>query len=219
MKSSGDYILFIDDDETADSNWVIEHVNAVEKFSADGGFGLVVPEFPLQTPEWIKRNDYFNRNFPPTGEPATSFATSNCILKSNLLKNESEPFDPKYGLTGGEDTHLFYRLKKNGAKFISNREAIVKDLIPQDRTNVKWLIKKSFQTGNTATRRMIELAEYRIIKRIFLLAKAAAYLTISIILFLIFFLNFDARIKWLLKIFTNLGHITATFGFYFLGYK
>lgn len=217
--SCGEYLLFIDDDEIADSNWVSEHLNAVEKFDADGGFGLVIPEFPSNTPKWIKRNDYFKRKIPPTGETATSFATSNCIIKSSVLKNESEPFDPKYGLTGGEDTHLFYRLKKNGAKFISNREAIVKDIIPQDRTNIKWLVKKSFQTGNTATRRMIELAESRILKRIFLLFKAIAYLILSILLFIIFLLNIDARIKWLLKIFTNLGHITATFGYNFLGYK
>jgi succinoglycan biosynthesis protein ExoM len=217
--SQGEYLLFIDDDETADVNWVSEHLKAIKAFEADGVFGRVLPEFPENTPKWIKTGDFFNKNSPPTGGWATSLATSNCIIKSDLLKNETGPFNPNYGLTGGEDSHLFNRLKKDGAKFISSREAIVSEIIPQDRIRVKWLIKKSYQTGNTSTRRMIEFAEVKTIKRIFLFLKAVIYLMISAFMFIICFPIISIRIKWFLKIFSNLGHISAAIGFHFLGYK
>lgn len=217
--SQGEYLLFIDDDETADLNWIREHLKAIEIFDADGAIGQVIPKFPDNTPEWIKNNNYFKRYSPPTGEPAQFLATNNCIIKADLLRERPEPFNPAYGLTGGEDTFLFHGLKKTGAKFISCKEAIVTDFIPPDRVGVKWLIKKSFQTGNTATRRMIELAERKGIKRISLLLKSVIYLILSILFFIISFPFVEFRVKWLLKIFSNLGHITASFGFHFLGYK
>ena len=217
--SRGEYVLFIDDDETADINWVRGHFEAIKTFNADGAFGRVISAFPENTPKWIRTSDYFNKNSPPTGEQATSLATSNCIINSVLLKTEPGPFNPDYGLTGGEDTHLFYRLKKDGAKFISCREAIVTEIIPKDRIRVKWLIKKSYQTGNTSTRRMIELAEAKNIKRAILFLKAVLYLIISSLMFIISFPIIGFRIRWLLKIYSNLGHLAATFGFYFSGYK
>jgi len=217
--AQGEYLLFIDDDETADVNWINEHLKAIKTFEADGVFGRVVPEFPENTPNWIKAGDFFNKKSPPTGELATSVATSNCIVKANLLKNEPGPFSPEYGLTGGEDTHLFYKLRKGGAKLISSREAIVREIIPPDRTRVKWLIKKSYQTGNASTRRMIEFADTKLIKRIYLLSKAIIYLIISAFMVIICLPVIGLRIKWLLKIFSNLGHISASLGFHFSGYK
>lgn len=217
--SRGDFLLFVDDDETADPNLVKEHLNAMEKFNADGVFGRVIPKFPSITPGWIKRNNYFNKKSSPTGKPAISLATSNCFIKSSLLKIKPLPFDPKYGLTGGEDTHLFHGLRKEGANFVSCREAIVNDIIPEERIRIKWLIKKSYQTGNTATRRMIELAEYKFLKRIFLLFKAIIFLVISFLFFLICFPVIDYRIKWMLKTISNLGHITAALGYNYFGYK
>jgi len=217
--AQGEYLLFIDDDETADMDWVREHLKAIKTFEADGVFGRVVPEFPQNTPEWIKTGDFFNKKSPPTGELATSVATSNCIVKANLLKNKPGPFSPEYGLTGGEDTHLFYGLRKDGAKFVSSREAIVREIIPPDRTRVKWLIKKSYQTGNASTRRMIEFAESKFSKRIYLFSKAIVYLIISTFMVIVCLPIIGLRIKWLLKIFSNLGHTSAAIGFYFSGYK
>ena len=217
--SQGEYLLFIDDDETADADWVSEHWKAITSFEADGVFGRVVPEFPEDTPKWIKEGDFFNKNSPLTGNLATSVATSNCIVKANLLKNKPGPFSPEYGLTGGEDTHLFYGLRKEGAKLISCREAIVREIIPMERTKVKWLIKKSYQTGNASTRRMIEFAVVKFTKRIYLFSKAIVYLIISVVMVIICLPIVRLRIKWLLKIFSNLGHISAAIGYHFSGYK
>ena len=43
--SRGEYVLFIDDDETADINWVREHFEAIKTFNADG-----CDNFPFRAP-------------------------------------------------------------------------------------------------------------------------------------------------------------------------
>ena len=43
--ANGDFLLFIDDDEYADSEWVINLYSTLKEYNADGVFGLVIPEF------------------------------------------------------------------------------------------------------------------------------------------------------------------------------
>ena len=145
--------------------------------------------------------------------------TSNCIIKTNIVKSEPVPFDPEYGITGGEDTDLFTRLMNKGGKFISSREAVVSEYIPPERTKIKWLLRKYYLTGNTATRRMIQYSSNRFLKRGELFFRAVSFIFICILLFIINFPFRKYRLRWLMKIASNLGHITAVFGHYYKGYK
>ena len=218
-KAVGEYLFFIDDDERADADWIKNHLKSLNEYSADGCFGIVLPEFHNDTPEWIKFGNYFARDCPPTGDDAIYMGTGNSIIKSNIINQVSGPFDPDYGLTGGEDTHLFAILRRNGAKLISTREAIVTELFSSDRTNIKWLFKKSFQTGNTATRRMIENAQKKIKRKFELLLRAITFAVISLILVIIYFPVKKKRVKWLMKLTSNAGHIAAVIGINYKGYK
>ena len=215
----GEYLFFIDDDERADADWIKNHLESLNEFSADGCFGIVLPEFHDDTPEWIKFGDYFARDCPPTGDDAIYMGTGNSIIKSNIINQVSGPFDPGYGITGGEDTHLFTMLRRNGAKLISTREAIVTELFSSDRTNIKWLFKKAFQTGNTVTRRMIENAQNKLKRKAELLIRAITFTVISFISFVIWVPVKRNRVKWLLKFASNAGHIAAIFGINYKGYK
>jgi len=215
----GEYLFFIDDDEKADTDWIKNHLESLIEYSADGCFGIVLPEFHNDTPEWIKFGDYFARDCPPTGDDAIYMGAGNSIIKSNIINQVSGPFDPDYGLTGGEDTHLFSTLRRNGAKFISNRKAIVTELFSSDRTNIKWLFKKSFQTGNTATRRMIENAQNKLKRKAELLIRAITFAAISLISVVIGAPVKRNRVKWLLKFASNAGHIAAVIGINYKGYK
>ena len=217
--SIGEYLLFIDDDEEADKNWIKNYLDALNKYKADGIFGPVLPVFHDKTPMWMKKSNFFNKECPPSGEEAIFTRTSNCIIRSDIIKSVAGPFDSNYGITGGEDTHLFSRLKKKGAKFISCREAVVTEFVIPERTRTRWLFKKSFQTGNTATRRMIENAQKRIKRKLELLLRAITFAVISLILVIIYFPIKEKRVKWLIKLASNIGHIVAVFGFNYKAYK
>jgi glycosyltransferase involved in cell wall biosynthesis len=217
--SNGEYLLFIDDDEEADKNWIMNYIDVLKRYKADGVFGPVLPVFHNGTPEWMKQSSLFNKECPPTGDEAVFTRTSNCIVKAKIVKSEDGPFDIDYGITGGEDSHLFTRLKRKGAKFISSREAIVTEHVPPERTQIKWLIKKAFQTGNTVTRRMIGNAQNKIKRKLELLLRAVTFAVISLVLVLIYFPIKKKRVEWLMKLSSNVGHIVAVFGYNFKAYK
>jgi succinoglycan biosynthesis protein ExoM len=217
--SKGKYLLFIDDDEEADKNWISNNIDALNKYNADGVFGSVIPLFHDRTPGWMKEGNFFTKDCPPTGHTAVYTRTSNCLIKADLIKSEQGPFDPAYGITGGEDTHLFTRLIRKGANFISSKEAIVTEFIPPERTTIKWLFKKSFQTGNTATRRMIENADNKLLRKAELFFRAIVFEILSFILIIVHLPSKKTSTKWLMKFASNAGHIIAVIGFNYKGYK
>jgi len=216
--ASGDYLLFIDDDEVASPKWLYHLVKTLVAYNADGVFGPVVPEFELKAPQWIK--SFFYKTVPKTGATATSKWTSNCIIVSHLLKEVKGPFDVSYGITGGEDTHLFDRLEQKGARFVYCKEAWVIEFIPKNRMRLSYIFLRAMRGGNTHTRRTIEFSGTRhFLIRIIMVAKSITYGSISIMFLVCFFFDAVRRTKWLIKIASNLGRFLAALGWNYQGYR
>jgi len=107
--ATGTYHLFIDDDEIAPSDWVAKLLGAVSEYRADGVFGPVFPMFDDAAPAWIRKGErLFIGTIPttPSGSEAVATWSGNCLLAASLLRRVHGPFDPAYGITGGEDTEL-----------------------------------------------------------------------------------------------------------------
>jgi succinoglycan biosynthesis protein ExoM len=214
QESRGEYLLFIDDDEVAEKNWVKSLFNALFNFDADGVFGKVDSYFEDGTPEWIRDCFVYDRPISHTGTIADSKRSGNCIIKSSLLKTSLIPFDPAYGLTGGEDTVLFNRLESEGAKFINCEEAVTYEYVPPERTRFKWLISRAFAMGNGYARRMIALSKnYKMILRLKFIVIGLGYGLLSSFFFVITSLNKKSRLNWILKIFSNAGKIAASLSY------
>jgi succinoglycan biosynthesis protein ExoM len=218
-EAGGEYILFIDDDEYADNCWIINSAKCLIKFNADAVFGSVIPYYDDETPDWIKSNSFFQKQTHDTGTKPRFTRTSNCLIKTSIIKSIEGPFDPKYGLTGGSDTHLFSILSKNGAKFISCKESIVYEYIPPDRANIKWLLKRSLRTGNSYARRNIEFAKIKLLSKIYLTLKALILGLYCLIMACLNFFSLSRRNVWLIKAVGYWGHILAVFENHFVEYK
>jgi len=218
-KAKGDYLLFIDDDEYAEKDWVNKLLNSVEKYFADGAFGKVVPYFNFSPPKWIKDCYVFNRNVNQTGQQAAGFYTTNTIIKASLLKNLEEPFESKYGITGGSDSKLFSSLKLKGAKFINCSEAITYEFIPSERANIKWLIKRVFRTGNNHSRILISLSDNSSFARIQEFFYGSSQSIIALFLAFIYVWHRTKSLSWFLKSISNIGKVFAVFSFHPLEYK
>ncbi len=219
-ESRGKYILFVDDDEIASPDWAALLVKTLEDYKADAVFGRVIPIFNEDTPEWIKQSKLYDKKLPPTGEEVSFTRTSNCIVKADLIKSMEGPFDPSYGLTGGEDSHLFRRMKRKGAKYISCYEAYVTEYMPSNRTNINWLVKRSFRAGNSYTRSAIELTKKdKVITKFILMGRAFSFSIISIFFFIISTPLRKWRTHWMLKFAGNVGHLSAIFGYHYQEYK
>ncbi len=218
--STGEYILFIDDDEIASPDWIQSMVDTMLEYNADAVFGRVKSHFKNGTPEWIKKNPLFNRETPPTGTEALLTRSGNCIVKASLLNNIPGPFDPAYGTTGGEDTHMFSKLRKMGAKYVSCYEGWISEYVPPERATFNYIVKRSYIRGNNFTRRYLEFSRG---KKFLRLTKSVSVSILfgftSLILTIITFPNKYWRLYWATKIASNLGHLSAALGFYGEAYK
>lgn len=154
--ATGDFICFIDDDETADENWISNLLDCIHEFNADGVFGYVEPVFDNKIPEHFKQREFYFSPLGNTGTNAKFYYTTNCIVKARLIKSEHIPFDHGYGLTGGEDVHLFERLANKGAKFVYSKEALTYEFIPQNRGDYKYLFNRALRGGQSYLRRSLE---------------------------------------------------------------
>lgn len=217
-KASGEYILFIDDDEVASPQWVTHLMKTMDAYDADGVFGPVIPELSPETPPWMR--DLFYRYSSTTGGKAESKWTGNCILKASVVKEMREPFDPRYGITGGEDTHLFDRLEHQGARFVFCQEAWVSEYLPPSKTRPSSLFLRGLKGGNLHTRRVIEFAgAKRTPVRLFMIGKALAFGTTSLALMIGQFPISIHRAQWLMKLGSNIGRFLAAFGWHYKGYR
>jgi succinoglycan biosynthesis protein ExoM len=218
--ASGELIFFIDDDEYADENCISSHVHTLTKFNADATFGNVVPYFNDKVPNYIKGCSPYFRINNISGENTKFFITGNTLLKRNVIKKNNILFNPEYGITGGSDNDFFVRLKLKRTKLLSCAEATVFELIPLERANIKWLIKRVFRTGNNYTRTLI----FKNGKQSFYLSitqfiKGLLQFIIAFFLAVIFIWNRTKSLNWFLKSVSNISKPFAVFGYYPQEYK
>jgi succinoglycan biosynthesis protein ExoM len=149
---AADYIATIDDDETAHKCWLLNFFNAAAQYQADILFGRVEPTFEAKTPEYIIKCPVFNRERLPSGSIVgiESYNTANAYFKRSVIDSESMRFNPRFGQTGGEDTHFFDQLKQKGYPAVWCDEAVVFHYYPPERARMRWILQRTFRVGNNA---------------------------------------------------------------------
>jgi succinoglycan biosynthesis protein ExoM len=144
-----EYVAFVDDDEFVDPDWLDNLLYTMELFNADIVRGPVIPVFPDPAPHWIVKGGFFDRQrYNKTGQIIRCGATNNVLIKRQFLDLLEGPFDVRFGLTGGEDTHLFERLYRLGACMVWSNEAIVRENVAGSRTNLKWILLHAYNFGS-----------------------------------------------------------------------
>jgi succinoglycan biosynthesis protein ExoM len=148
-----DFIVFIDDDEYPDADWLNKLLEAQSETNADLVQGPFVSIFDEDTPQWIIKGSFFkfahyNLN---TGDklPDNAVATNNLLVRYNTLMLLEGPFDENMSLVGGEDTALGLNLGKLGCKMIFANKALVYEHVPESRTKLKWILQRIYRDGNT----------------------------------------------------------------------
>ncbi len=149
-RSEGDFVAFIDDDETPIEQWLWFLYETMCSYKVAGILGPVLPRFETQPPEWIVRGKLYDRRRFRTGtyiENASDTRTGNVLLSKEFLDSHGFRFDTKFGLIGGEDCDLFRRMMEKGAKFVWCDEACVYEVVPSSRLTRKYLLKRALLRG------------------------------------------------------------------------
>lgn len=143
-----DFIAFIDDDERALPRWLAELLRIQAATDADVVAGPVRPRFD-DAPAWLVRSGLFNRSERADAHPISLFGAGNVLLRRKVLAELDPPFDPRFGVIGGEDTHLALRLGASGARMRWAAGAVVEERVPASRARAAWVLRRAFHTGAT----------------------------------------------------------------------
>ncbi len=144
--SQGELIAFIDDDESAPADWLSTLLTTMERHAADAVVGPVTGILPANAPQWITKGRFFERPALPSGTRLRVGGTGNALVKASAVRGKVA-FDPRYGLSGSEDTDFFHRLWRSGALLVWCQEAQLTEYVPQDRLTRRWLLTRGFAVG------------------------------------------------------------------------
>jgi hypothetical protein len=151
LEAGADFVAFVDDDETVCAGWLHELLDAQGCFGADAVQGRVVPSFAPGTPAWLADAPAFAVSPPPRGTLVPVASTNNVLVAARLLAGD-EPFDPAFGVSGGEDSFFFMRAVREGARIVAAPAAVTHEHVPPARARAGWVLRRSFRVGNTALR-------------------------------------------------------------------
>jgi len=206
----GEYIFFMDDDETADPDLIQISLDALIKHNADLVLGSVQSRLPQGTPSWVESGQYFEKRLPETGTILEFASTCNLLVNRAVLLEMPAPFSREYGLTGGGDTELTYRLHRHGCKIIAFPEAIVTEEVEVDRLNLDYLIRRAIRGGETYIRAITN--HNSVFEKIKTIVKTSLLLPFFLLLFILHVpLGKAYYIRWLLRGCSQFGKLRALF--------
>ena len=221
--ADGDWLAFIDDDERAPSFWLARLTEAAGNCRADAVLGPVDPIVPEEAPDWIRRGRFYDFPRMRTGSvvPPNRLRFGNVLIRGALVRTlGAAPFDPAYGLTGGEDGDLLARLALGGARIVWCDEAIVQEPIEKSRLSLKWLLRRAMRGGQDFARHLLA-GRYGVhaASRARLFTRALLQLIVAVVLAALSLpLGRHRAAHWLTKASANLGKLSIFMGWHYQEY-
>ncbi|WP_421871373.1 glycosyltransferase [Pararhizobium sp.] len=147
--ATGDFLAFIDDDETASADWITELIGTAQATAADAVLGPVKAVYAREAPGWMQRGD-FHSTFPVwVGERIITGYTCNVLLRLAAPSLAGRRFSLALGRSGGEDTEFFTHMHRMGGQIAYAPQAWVEEPVPATRAAFSWLAKRKFRFGQT----------------------------------------------------------------------
>jgi succinoglycan biosynthesis protein ExoM len=151
--ASGEYCAMIDDDEYVSRKWLSSHLQSVNVSHIAGSFGPVLPRFEVSPPKWLVEGRFFERTRSDGQE--FPFIAGNAFIKRSVFLGDMY-FREDFGLSGGEDTELFLRMKSAGLHFEWHDSAVVWEVIPPERMAFGYILKRAYRGGQTYVRILLQ---------------------------------------------------------------
>lgn len=158
IEARGKYLLFIDDDETPDPQWLVDYENAMLTYEPDALGGRIEVLFEHgDRPSWLQdellgflgRLDHGEEGW--LANPSTPFYGGNFAVRKAIFSEVGE-FDTDLGRkgevnTGGEDTEFYRRLIAKGYKVRWVPGAIINHRIRADKLCRKYFLELHYRQG------------------------------------------------------------------------
>ncbi len=203
--ASAPLLVFIDDDQQVECNWLSELALCQKRYNADVVAGPVFCEYPSSAPLWLKNTDIHNTQGKTTGDRLYSITAGNTLIRKSTISDFR--FDPQFGRTGGEDTDFFKRLYESGHDIRWCEEAVSTEWITQERATASYAIGRFIDQGQTYRR--INLANANAAKVGIFYARAALQSAVAGLIAAVCILSRrQSAGNWVKRCFNNVGKLT-----------
>lgn len=145
--ASGDWLAFIDDDETAPPDWIATLWQAARDDNLDVVFGPVTANYPEDTPDWIRQGDYHSSYVPVHRGRVATGQSGNVLMRWKDRSIRDERFLLEKGRTGGEDVEFFFRLSRAGHQLGACDAARLYETPASGRLTYPWIRRRRFAAG------------------------------------------------------------------------
>ena len=154
LKYDPDFIVFLDDDEWPEPQWLSELLRVQQQCAADVVGGPTRPEFPENTPADLLDNPYYGADMNlPDGTQCELQAGGNFLVKADVLKPLAPMFfRPEFAHSGGEDLAFFMQLAQQSRTMFWAANAIVHEPVPESRLQASWLKHRVVTIHNSRVR-------------------------------------------------------------------
>lgn len=209
--ASGDFLAFLDDDETASPGWLSALLDEAERQGWDAVLGPVDAIYGPEAPPWMRAAGVHSTRPVKVGGRILKGYAGNVLIRRATVEAVTLRFDLALGRQGGEDDDFFYRLTDAGGRIGYAPEAVAYEPVPPARLSLGWLIRRSFRTGQTHGGRLA--ARTNGVARVAQAALALVKTVISLAGALIFVISPPLRCRWLLRAAMHFGAVARLFGF------
>lgn len=189
-----DWVVFLDDDEVVEPDWLIALVARQAETEADAVFGHARALYGANAPDWMVKGDFHSQYAQPRGDTVETGHTCNVLMRLRDTPWSKERFDLALGRSGGEDTEFFFRLRRQGAQYAIADDSIALEAVPSDRANLRWLLRRRFRIGQSYA-----TVSEGIVARVLLFVSAAAKSLYCFFRALLALPNASARAFWLIR--------------------
>ena len=142
-----DRLIFLDDDETVEPNWLNRLLDAERTYDSAVITGPALPRFPDGAPAWAERSGVFEPPRHSTGTSRPWAYTHNTMIRTDLVRDGGFRFEESMGFTGGSDKEFFRRVVEAGHTITWADEAIAWEWYPIDRVRWRWVTQRSYRIG------------------------------------------------------------------------
>jgi glycosyltransferase involved in cell wall biosynthesis len=152
-EAAGTYVIFLDDDEVPCPTWLDAWLTQVDGIT-DMAFGRIMPRLLGPCPPSLagQIDRAYSRAMPgSTGADITDkwayVGTGNAMFHKARCFTTDAPFDLRFNARGGEDVWLIRSLVRQGRKLLWNRDALVEELVPEQRMTLAFAKTRKFNQG------------------------------------------------------------------------
>jgi glycosyltransferase involved in cell wall biosynthesis len=205
----GTHIAFLDDDERPIETWLLLLYRTCRSQAAHGVLGPVKPEFPQTPPPWIIQGRICERKSYKTGTVIRRHSdarTGNVLFDRRIFASEPQPFDPRFGRTGGEDVDFFRRMMEKGYVFVWCNEAEAYETVPPERMTRSYHLRRALLRGMVVFRRSTPAL------KVLGIAKSLAAVAVYTPLLAVLAFTPGLFMRYLIKCCDHLGKLMAAAG-------